>query len=61
MNNRDYLNERYSIFEERTRKNFGEELILAETTDNINFTAKVNLSVFDGADIDLIIEDGDIH
>lgn len=35
------------------------ELIPAETTDDINFTAKVNISVFDGADIDLIIEDGD--
>ena len=35
------------------------ELIPAETTDDINFTAKVNLSVFDGADIDLVIKDGD--
>ena len=34
------------------------ELIPAETTDDINYTAKVNLSVFDGADIDLVIEDG---
>ena len=37
----------------------GSELIPAETTDNINFTAKINISVFDAADIDLVIEDGD--
>lgn len=35
------------------------ELIPAETIDDIYFTAKINLSVFDGADIDLVIEDGD--
>lgn len=33
------------------------QLIPAETVDKVTFTAKVNMSIFDQADIDLVIED----
>lgn len=33
------------------------ELVPTETEDNVTFTAKVNMSIFDPADIDLVIED----
>ncbi len=36
------------------------KLIPAETKDDITFTAIANVSVFEGADIDLVIESGDI-
>lgn len=34
-------------------------LIPAETTDEINYTAKINVSVFDSLEIDLVVESGD--
>ena len=35
------------------------ELIPAKTADDINYTADIQLSVFDGANIDLVVESGD--
>ena len=34
------------------------QLIPAETADGVTFTAKVNVSIFDTADLDLVIDDG---
>lgn len=34
------------------------ELVPTDTVDNVTFTAKVNMSIFDAADIDLVIDDG---
>ncbi len=34
------------------------KLIEAKSIDNVNFTAKVNMSIFDNMDIDLVIDEG---